>query len=323
MHGALTPVPHPEIEISKFVTLAQASAAWDQSGGLTTQIGWLGNMYKSDCVEAAEQHGRIFKALVSFVNNVVTFEPGFRQPHKAFTLEEYYDYEAWAGIPGFEPDQGTEPFAYAQWLYKQGQIDAYGMVGVAPYTVESFATIKSAAETFRGLLLTIGCPPQMSTQFFNNEVLTVAPDNQPNWDDGHGIWLCGFNDETQRAKIATWGTVCECTYEFLITCMTGALVFLTKEDAAAKAVNLPALEAALMALPEPSNTPSVDAPAVIVVPDDELHKLLSKIREEVDKTPEGVKFFIKELHKVADAAMERVTEQELIRLFELALKVYR
>jgi hypothetical protein len=322
-YGAIHPQYHKEVDLANFAALLEPPTSWDQTQGLTNQIGWLGNMYKGDCVEAAEQHGRIFKALISFVNKVITYEPGFRAPHKEFTLADYYGYEAWAGIPGFQPDQGTEPYAYAKYLYEHGdQALAYASVGQAPYT--DLTALKAAAVQFRGALLTIGCPPDMQNQFFKGQVLSVSPTNQPNWNEGHGIWLCGFDDATQRAKIATWGTVVWCTYEFLLTCLSGALVFITKEDADAAGVNLAALETAIQQLPNPS---PAAAPTTAIGGDiDEFESLLDHVRERIEEeaknVPGEIKDFMTAIHKVIDAAMNRKTEQELVQLFEIALKLY-
>lgn len=268
---------------------------WDQTRGVTNQVGMLGNNEEGDCVTAAWQHGRMFKGLLTFVRGLMHFVAGFVKPTTANTLALYWRYGIAMGEPAPRPDQGSDPGSFFQYLYKNGFVKAYAQVAWEPIATVGLTALKAAAVQFNGVLLCISCPPQMQAQFFRGETLSVSATNQPNPAEGHGIWLCGYNDTTKLFKIVTWGNVVYCTYEFVIACLTGAFVDLSQEDFERAGGNWASLLAAIEALPGASEP---DAPSTGVNEHEELEATsadaenwLSGIEEEVKRICARVEAF--------------------------------
>jgi hypothetical protein len=89
----------------------------------------------------------------------------------------------------------------------------------------------------------------MQQQFQENTPFTVGPGNEPDPEEGHGIWFCGFNQSLGIDKYATWGNIAMADRTWSDACITGAFVFLTKEDADRAGYNMQAAITAIEALP--------------------------------------------------------------------------
>ena len=262
LYGAKPTTQRPEVSLELFRDpLAQPvvlPASFSVTRGVTVGLGMLANDALGDCVVAATEHARMFKALVSFANNVMTFEKGFRPPRASYTKTLYFAFEESQGEPGPRPDFGCDPGAWFVWFYKQGLCDAFGQPNWQANGEANLTIIKQAIVEFGGLFGAFNVPANMQGLF------GVAPFSYEPGDamtkDGHAMFVTGYDDATQLFEVCTWGVIWHCTYDFLRYCLEGAFVFVTKEDADNAHVNFTALESACKSLPGGEGNPTGVAP---------------------------------------------------------------
>lgn len=238
----------PTIVIDQYRTVAPPIVPddWDQTGNLTHQIGMLGNDEEGDCVEAAFEHGRMFKALLSFIGGVITWAKGFKPAHAAYTLFVYWTYGRWAGEPGLRPDNGSDPLEFAKFAFAHKLTEAFGLVDLSDPATK-IANLKRAAVEFGGLLVCVDLTDDAEQLFNNNQTWNVADGQQPNPEEGHGIWLDKFIPGIMY--FATWSFADQSATEaWVLACATSAIAFITKEQAALAGVDAEALIAACQAL---------------------------------------------------------------------------
>ena len=313
----------PTVAIEQYRTLAPTAVVvpetWDQTGGLTHQIGMLGNDGEGDCVVAAFEHGRMFKALVSFVGGIITWAKGFRPAHAAYTLLVYWTYGRWAGEPGLRPDNGANPLEYAKFAFAHNLTDAFGLVDLSDPSTK-IANLKQAAVEFGGLLVCVDLTDDAMGLFNSGQTWNVANGQQPNPQEGHGIWLDKFDSSTGLMYFATWGFADQSATEaWVAACVTSAIAFISKEQAAAAGVDGAALIAACQALidgqgsPVPMTNGTVTARQLVdgaSMP----RNIINDIEVEWDK-------FTLQLRRVVTLAVQRESVSVIARELGIALKM--
>ncbi len=334
---------HPELHLHKFATSSATTSlptSWSISQGLVN-CGMLGNDEFGLCVEADYFHGEMFKALISVNDRVPTYEVGFKPASTRFVESIYFAYGRSLGEPGLRPDQGSDPGSWAAYAIKTKHAEFSAELDVITQSGESqvvdLNTLFQAAINFRGVALTINCPTQMQQQFDNGEVLTVGPGNEPDPEEGHGIWLSDFDFGKQQVKIATWGKVVWATFEFIQQCLTSAWVFGTKQDAVAAGYDFDAWEKVASSLPnfldQVNPVPEAENAAKAAHDDDDdggiissaegfMHEIEDRFKAALDTVPSDIKEFMKCMHKVIDAAMEKESVKVIEALVADALKAY-
>jgi hypothetical protein len=232
--AALTPPP-PSFSVTK---------------GVTKGLNMLGNDEYGDCVVAATEHARMFKALVSFANGVMTFLEGFRPPHAPYCETLYWAFGISQGEPGPHPDNGCDPASWFAWFFKQRLCDAFGQpnweVNVDNVWQADLTVIKNSIVTFGGVMGSFALPVAFQGQF--NVVPFSYEPGQPMANDGHEMFITGYDDATQLFEVCTWGVIWHATYDFVRYLLTSCFVFVSKEDAQRLGVNFDGLVEACEAL---------------------------------------------------------------------------
>lgn len=324
--GVTSVTHHPELYAHNFraalATPFIQPAVWDQTMGMVN-CGMMGNATYGLCVECEFFHGEMFKALIAFDNDKPTYEAGFKPASTEFVEDIYFAYGTSLGEPGKRPDEGSDPGSWAAYAIKTGHAEFAAEVAIptAPLSDMDLDPIFQAAVEFRGVGLTINCPSQMQQQFGEGVTLTVGPGNEPDPEDGHGIWLCTVDMTKKLAKIATWGKVVWCTFEFLQACLTSVWVFGTKQDAEAAGYDFAAWQAVAQTMPNFLDAVK-PATAIDTVEVDSSESLLKRLEDAIKGVPGDVKELTKALHKAADMALERVSVQEITAVIEEALRAY-
>ena len=251
--GALPTTKDETTKLKQFGLTSPTSlpSSFSVTQGVTKGLNMLGNDRYGNCVPCAWQHARMFKALVSFQNNVMTFEKGFRPPHAPYCETLYFSFGISQGEPAPHPDKGCDPAAWAAWYYKQGLCDAFGQ----PNWSQSFElnapnanvqAIKEAIVQFGGVVGAFQLPVKFESEF-NVTPFSYEPGDQ--WsNEGHAMFITGYDDATQLFEVCTWGVIWHATYDFVRYCMDSCFVFVSQEDAARLGINFTALVQACEAL---------------------------------------------------------------------------
>jgi len=310
----------PTVVIEQYRTVSPTTIVvpetWDQTGGLTHQIGMLGNDGEGDCVVAAFEHGRMFKALVSFVGGIITWAHEFRPAHAAYTLLIYWAYGRWVGEPGLRPDNGANPLEYAKFAFAHNLTDAFGLVDLSDPSTK-IANLKQAAVEFGGLLVCVNLTDDAMGLFNSGQTWNVANGQQPNPQEGHGIWLDKFDSSTGLMYFATWGFADQSATEaWVLACVTSAIAFISKEQAAAAGVDVAALIAACQALTDGQGI----APAASEAPAAHVDRALTPSSIIHDVEVEWDKF-TPQLRRVVTLAVQRESVTVIAKELGIALKM--
>jgi hypothetical protein len=286
LHGktGVKPITHrPELYLHNFRKADYAVPAlpqqWDVTKGLenvdmlgngpcTGLPAWNNDEGVGNCVFAAKEHGRMFKALVSVdADGVPTYEEGFRIPHTAYTCEIYFQYGVAQGevgqppAPPDEPDEGTDPGTFMPWDIAQNldlavaEVDT-SMAATDPTT--ALQNILTAAVEFDGGILCVSLTDSNMAQFNRGLPFSVGDDpaDRPDPDEGHGVYLGAFDLTAGRVKVPTWGFgQQEATLAWVQACVTGFYVALTREDADRAGYDFDAMLAVLEGLQNPEVAP--------------------------------------------------------------------
>jgi hypothetical protein len=325
--GALTPSVDHTTKLSNYGAALDTTTLppfFSVTKGVTKGLNMLGNDVWGNCVPCAWQHARMFKALVSFSNNVMTFEKGFRPPHAPYTETLYWQFQISQGAKGPRPNNGCDPVAWATWFFKQGLCDAFGQPNWST-TFELNAPnadvdeVKAAIYEFGGVCASFTLPQKFQSQF---NVTPFSYELGDAWsNDGHEMFITGWNDATQLFEVCTWGVIWHATYDFIRFCMTSCIVFVSQEDSARLGINFSALVQACEALADSQG---------IVEPSSETSTSTSgffnDLQQDVDSFVSEKHFddIVKQGKKIVDMALNReavnVVLHEIVVLLKIAIK---
>lgn len=221
----------------------------DWSGGIPDHVlGMLGNAEYSNCGPAGTEHGRMFKAFNHIIKShaasgAISWSPGFRPPHEAYTLWLYSQYlksmgETLAEDPGVEnsswllfmynltkTDPGTDTLAFAEW----------------PLSTDPNQLVLDAV-ALRGMLTAVALDAQYATEFQDDQpfgTLSTIPDQNY----GHDMWWSGVSPGFEN--YCTWSTNHLATDPWVANCVLERWGTLTHEDADRIGANWDSLTATL------------------------------------------------------------------------------
>jgi hypothetical protein len=101
-------------------------------------------------------------------------------------------------------DQGTDPVQGLNWLRDKGYIDAWCLI-------DNMAMVPTGFMIGKGLLIGMGCPPDMDDQFDAGGTFTITAGNPaPSYAD-HCVYGAGYNPN----EIVTWGGERQCDPGFV------------------------------------------------------------------------------------------------------------
>jgi hypothetical protein len=267
-----------------------------------TAFGMACNGQLGCCGFSADQHINALKALAAGDANwmqisLLTFCPNFASLEPA-----YFAYGIAQGEPGPDPDDGVDNATMFAWLYKLGLIDGYFEV---PLEYADWFAL-----TFNGAVVGQVLDGPTAINDFN------ASPRIP-WDtmaktDGHDTVLAIGDGEGGGSEI-TWGGLQPFTPAYRAN---NVWVVVDKDDTN---VNFTALSAVLTEMHGVVNPVQSAADATV-------KGLFSHIESDLKSlyhaVPDDVKGFVKEMHKIVDAAMEHEGVVVLEKLFADAVKVY-
>jgi len=325
VYGAKPTTLHNELWLKNYratdVVPPVLPSVYSVTMGIRKGLNMLANNVLGCCVVACAEHGRMFKALVSYENNTMTFEKGFRPPHPPYTETLYYTCGIASGEPAPHPDNGLDPGFFYKWFFGQGLCDAYGQVS-GPGSLGGggdldLVALKTAILEYHGLACAFVIPRPFESQF-NVTPFSYTPGTQMT-NEGHAMYVTGWDDTKQLFEVCTWGVIWYCTYEFMSACLESAFAFVSQEDAVRLGINFSALIAAITAIPgsQVDDTPSTDAPqrrktdVIVTTPDHGLGAFLDdEAKRLVERIP-GIENLVKhEIEKSLQIAVPVILSKE-------------
>jgi hypothetical protein len=307
-----------------------------------------------DCVPVSDQNLRLFQALKSVSasdangDQVIEFVEGFKRPHTQWVVyDRYFKYgfaQGWRGqspAPEDCPDEGSDPTTYAHWVVSQdAEVEFSAEIDVSDAQTNPsgcLLRLKQAAVDFNGLTITVNLCPQNEGQFSRGEPFTTGPGNLPDPEEGHGLALCAFTPNT--VQLATWAWADQlATDQWLLACITSARVQGTKTEMEQAGYDFDAWLAVAKTYPGfdgygPSADPTLTTPAEVVpvAPTDDsveqtlkqdAESIVHRVEDLIHAVPSDFKAFMKQMHKVIDAAMEKESVEVIEKLLADALKAY-
>lgn len=270
-----------------------------------TAFGLACNGQLGCCGFSADQHLNALKALAAGDANwmqisLLTFCPQFASLEPA-----YFAYGIAQGEPGPKPDDGVDNATMLAWLYKLGIIDGYFE---APIEYADWFAL-----TFNGLL--IGQVLDGPTAINNFNASPRIPWGVMGKSDGHDTVGAAGDGEGGGLEI-TWGGLQPYEPVYRANNWTDTWVIVDKDDTN---VNYQALKAVLTEMHGVVNPvqSAADASAKGL-----FSHIESDLKSLYHAVPDDVKGFVKEMHKIVEAAMEHEGVVVLEKLFADAVKVY-
>ena len=316
--GAKPTAIKPEIYLDKFRTaVTPHPAMWDGTGGLRN-IDMLGNDVYGDCVVAATEHGRMFKALVS--NNPPKWVAGFRPPHTPYTESLYFSFGKSQGEPGPRPDQGCDPGAWMHWYWNKQLDKAYAQVDVSDPSTK-LENLKQAAFEFGGVLTCVQLTSTCETLFEQHQPWGTDGDLTPDPSMGHGIYLDAYTPDD--VSFATWGYADQlATNAWVEACVTSAFVFLDREDAIRLGVNFDALLTVLQGMESPvgEDYPVYPARGVLGGIENDVRQVIQGAEQWTEHEAKRLKGLWKLLHKAMGQAIEREATDLILEGLRVGIK---
>jgi hypothetical protein len=193
------------------------------------------------------------KGAIETINGVTRYETGFRPPHAAYVIDEYYAYGIAQGEPGPHPDFGVTNLTMLTWLYQQTKthpgVDeiAFAEVVLPGTSAQDNAdTLHRAMIEFRGCLVGVLLTDQAEGQFARGEPWSISAADPIDPNLAHDVALVAYGPTPAaglpsyiRAPLAptvndwliTWGDWQPATFAYDQAGITDAWVILTREDA--------------------------------------------------------------------------------------------
>ena len=259
----------------------------------------------SDCTKAGLAHAY----------DALTWDEGLHEaknhPNSNAVVQSYF-----AETHGV--DSGLDCGSVLSLAYKVGTYGAK-IAGFGPIQPTNATLLKQLIASFGVAYIGIQCPQSAENQFANeNPVWTVVPDSPI--EGGHCVILVGYDDATGMYELVTWGQLIKATYGFIEKYMDEAWGLIAPAIATKgefDKVNLAALQADLGAI-APNDTPDA--------PQNAHDGFLADIEQYAEhlyrQIPDDFKGFVKQMHKLIDAAMEHETVEVLEKIFADALILY-
>jgi hypothetical protein len=209
--------------VTNYLTLPLISDSCDYVKRMNEPWGMLGNDRYGDCVFAAFAH------LCQGMSANATGKA------RQFTDKQVLDW--YSAVTGFDPDdpgtdQGTFPIDALNYLYRIGEIEAYGRVDPM-----NDAHVAAAIELFGGLYTAWYLPSAWS----GKEIWDVGPNTDGPWrrgsGGGHMMSQHGYDGATNTPTV-TWGDVVTITAKARHIYCDEAYVLVTKDWLDAKGSTL-------------------------------------------------------------------------------------
>jgi hypothetical protein len=291
------------------VTPISGFIKFDLTAGQTA-FGMACNGQLGCCGFSAWQHLNALLALLAGDANwmqisLLTWCPNFETLPPA-----YYAYGIAQGEPGPHPDDGVDNASMLAWAYKLGLIDGYFEV---PMEYADWFTA-----TFNGSL--IGQVLDGPTAIANfNATPRVPWDTMPKT-DGHDTAGAAGDGEGGGLEI-TWGGLQPYTPGYRANNWTDVWVIVDKDDTN---INYEALKAVLTEMHGIVNP--VQGADATADPAGFIERIGANIERDLKSlyhaVPDETKDFVKEIHKLIDAALEHEGVQVLEKIFSDALAIY-
>lgn len=256
-------VHHPEMMLPLFreTSPAPPPPTGDVTHGIT-DWGMDSNDRHSCCGPAATDHYQVSKSGdISQIN----------QLGGVGVLPLYYEYGKSQGETGNEPDEGVDNPSWLQFLFGKGIIEAWAEIDHSDVN-----EVHAAMNNFSGVLVSVSLTDDAENLFAQKLPWTTDNGEHPNPQEGHDILLAKYDESGDT--FVTWGALQGSTIKWDSSCITGAFVIVTSDDAQRNGVDINALKEQCRALGGESSN---DSPVLPITP-----SVIPPVTPEVIPTPD-------------------------------------